>query len=328
MITAYSLTGATVRLTNVVAGSVMPPESIWIDLLNPTPEESRLVQQSIGLSIPMGEEVQEIEVSSRLYLDRGATYMTADIVAKSESLHPETQPATFILTKRSLITVRYADTHPFQRFRESTIQQPATLQSPESVFLGLVEAIVGRAGQMLRILVKEHDEVSRVVFWQASDDADRHVAKKIGMQTALHRVGHMGELASRIQQSLVSLDRLLVFYEEYANPKEGSLTAERIHAMQRDIDSLSDHASFLSQKVSFLLDATLGFIGAEQNQIIKLFSVASVILLPPTLVATVYGMNFDIMPELMWPYGYPFAIILMFFAGFLPYLYFKKREWI
>jgi magnesium transporter len=301
---------------------------VWIDLASPTPQECHAVELSLGLALPTHEEMRGIETSSRLYFADNATYMTADVVTKADSMQPQTHAVTFILTRRQLVTLRFADAAAFSSFEAQATSRPGLLETNETALLGLVETVIEQVGQLLRNLVTELESISKIVFWDPMAKEDRMLAKTVGLKSALYGIGHSGEISSRAQQSLLSIERLLAFYMEAAKPKAASALAVRVATVQRDVRSLSEHASFLSQKIGFLMDATMGLINAEQNQIIKIFSVGAVIFLPPTLIASIYGMNFVHMPELAWPWGYPLALFLMALAGVIPYAYFKHRKWI
>jgi len=300
--------------------------TVWLDIVDPTPEENVSITQLLRIELPTRDETHEIELSSRLYLGNGASYMIADVLTTTAQ-RTETHSVTFILTDRHLITLRFRDLVPFQQFQTRATQTPEILASSEVALIGLLEAIIAHGGVVLRDLASDLERVSQIIFWDPSQE-DKRVRDGLGLRTAISGIGHAGERSSRIQQSLLSVDRLLVFHGEYARPKEGSPLGMRLASMQRDTASLIENAEFLSGKSGFLLDATLGFINAEQNQIIKILSVATTIFLPPTLVGTIYGMNFDVMPELTWPFGYPIALAIMVLSSLLPYLYFKRKGWV
>jgi len=191
------------------------------------------------------------------------------------------------------------------------------------VLVDLLDAIVDRAADILERIGAEVDAVSRDIFEPESERTGAHY------KAILTAIGRRGDLTSKVRESLVSIGRLLLFL---ANEAEGMRwnkdTRTLLNSMQRDVQSLSDHATYLSNKITFLLDAVVGVVTIEQNNIIKIFSVAAVALLPPTLIASIYGMNFKHMPELDWRYGYPLAIFLMIAGAVLPYLFFKWKKWL
>ena len=198
-------------------------------------------------------------------------------------------------------------------------------ETGESVLVALLEAIVDRLADILERAGRDIDQISRAVFRHRADKPTR----SHDFQEMLEAIGRKGDLTSNIRDSLVTLERLVGFLCQAMLPrKNGRDMRDRVKTLARDIRSLEDHASFLSQKITFLLDATLGMINIEQNAIIKIFSVAAVVFLPPTLVASIYGMNFEFMPELGWHLGYPLALVVMIGSAILPYLYFKRRGWL
>jgi magnesium transporter len=307
-----------------VPGEAVPTQAVWIDLLNPQLPEIQRVEEACGIEIPTREEMQEIEVSSRLYQEEGALYLTATVLSQSESNNPETTAVTFILAGEHLVTVRHAEPKPFRAFALRA-QRQASLRRGEQVLTGLLEAVVDRAADILERVTGEVDDLSREVF-KHSGAAEENIRD---FQEILRSVGQTGGLCSRARESLMSIGRLLAFLSQGVSTKgAGKDLRNQLKIMWRDVQSLLDHANFLAGKITFLLDATLGMINIEQNAIIKIFSVVAVIFLPPTLVASIYGMNFEIMPELSWPFGYPLALVMMLVSAFLPYIYFKRKGWL
>lgn len=315
--------------------------ALWIDLLKPSKEEEEAVEQALGVDVPTREEMQEIELSSRLYLEGDAAFMTANVLSHTDGDDAVVSPVTFILTGARLVTVRYEDPRMFPHFVARKTKACAANESADSILASLLEAIVERNADILERAAHDVDKISRTIFrpgspsgaaGAAGKDAKKRPAAKPrtrDFQVILEEIGRKGDLASNIRDSLVTLQRLSTFLAQIAiQRKPGKDVQARIKTLSRDAQALSDHASFLSQKITFLLDATLGMINIEQNAIIKIFSVAAVVFLPPTLIASVYGMNFQYMPELSWPLGYPFAIGFMILSAILPYLFFKRRGWL
>jgi magnesium transporter len=309
---------------DVAPDAPLPAEAVWLDLVAPTQEEERRVETLLGVEVPTREEMQEIEVSSRLYEEDGALYMTATIVAKADTEHPEASAVSFILAGDRLITVRYAEPQPFALFSARCQRAPATYTRGDAVLAGLLDALIDRIADVLEHIGLEVDDVSHEIF--------EHSAKPSGgddFQDILRRLGRRGDLTSKVRESLVSVGRVLMFLTQASTAQKiAKDLRNRLRTMSRDVRSLTDHASFLSSKINFLLDATLGMIAIEQNAIIKIFSVVAVVFLPPTLIASIYGMNFEHMPELDWTFGYPMALLLMLASAISPYLYFKRRNWL
>jgi len=312
---------------HVPSGSGVPDGTVWLDLLDPTPAEERTVEQLLGVEVPTREEMREIEASSRLYQENGAVYLTLTVVTRIDSARPETSAITFILAGGRLATLRYADPLPFRTFIAYAEKHAAAGASAPLVLGGLLEAIVERIADVLERIGAELDALSAGVF-AAPDPAARPAAGGRDLRALMQRIGRNGDLLSKARESLASQSRLLAFLQQAAAPGLADEQRARHHNLTRDVASLSDHAAFINGKISLLLDATLGLINIEQNNIIKIFSVASVVFLPPTLIASIYGMNFRHLPELDWPYGYPLALGLMVASAILPYLYFRRRGWL
>jgi magnesium transporter len=302
----------------------IPDQAIWIDLLEPSAEEERVVEQELGIEIPSREEMREIETSNRLYEEDGVLFMTATIAAKLDTVRPESTAVTFILSNERLVTNRYVDTRPFRSFISYAERHPNACNSPVVILAGLIEAVTERVADLLERVGNDLDTVSSSIF--QLDPGDRKA--KRDLRSLLERIGFNGELNSKARESLVTLARMLTFLQQSTTVAMNDEQRSRFGSIVTDASALSDHSSFLASKVSFLLEATLGLINLEQNNIIKIFSVAAVMFMPPTLIASIYGMNFQRMPELSWPFGYLFALMLMFGSILGIYIYFKRRGWL
>lgn len=303
----------------------MTPDAVWIDMLSPQREEEETVEKLCGIEIPTAEEMREIEISSRLYSEDGAAFMTAWVLANSEHEEVIVSPVTFILTGPRLITLRYHEPRFFAGFAARCQKSPAAGDKAETVLVALLEACVDRLADIIERAAHDIDDLSREVFGHSGDRRPGG----LDYRDKLVRLGQKGDLSSDIRESVTSLDRLFGYLGLVASERrfDRDLTA-RIKTLSRDARSLIDHLGFISQKVNFLLDATLGLINIEQNQIIKIFSVAAVVFLPPTLIASIYGMNFQFMPEIGSPWGYPVALGAMVASAILPYLFFKRQGWL
>jgi magnesium transporter len=271
--------------------------------------------------------MREIEASNRLYEEAGAIYMTITIVTRLDTDLPESAQITFIVAKDRLVTNRYVDPLPFQRFTAFAERHPNSCTSAPMILAGLIEAIVNRMADVLERVGADLDQLSTDTF---TPPKRRRSARRQTRDTraVLARVGQNGDLNSKARESLVSVNRLLTFVQQTTALTLPNDVRSRFRTLSRDVLALSDHASFVASKATFLLEATLGLINIEQNNIIKIFSVAAVVFLPPTLIASIYGMNFHVMPELSWIGGYPMAIVLMIISAILPYVYFKRRGWL
>ncbi len=297
---------------------------MWIDLISPTVQEDKLVEGLLGIAVPTREEMQEIEVCSRLYIENGGRYMTATLMCASDTATPKTTPVTFILSSHRLVTVRYDDPRPFAIVEHKLARACPPKVTGESVLMDLLDAVIDRAADIQERIGAEVDQVSHSIF-EPDDDVDPPSYNDV-----LKALGRKGDLTSKVRESQVSVGRLLSFLAHEAEVMKWAKDMRtQLQSMQRDVISLTDHASFLSNKITFLLDAMLGVVNIQQNAIIKIFSIAAVVFMPPTLVASIYGMNFHHnMIELEWEYGYPFALVVIVLAAVLPLLFFKWKKWL
>jgi magnesium transporter len=302
-----------------------PDEFLWADLFEPTPAEEKAVESLLTVDVPTRDEMKEIETSNRLYEEGGAVYMTATVGNKLDTPAPESSAITFILANDRLITNRYVDPTPVKRFMQYVERSPAACTSSATLLAGLLESFVERIADLLERVQTELDAVSHAIFIPQSIGT---YASSSDLHSMIQRIGANGDLVSKARESLVSFQRLLMYVQQATNVTLSQDQRGRFKSTLRDVQSLSDHASFVGNKIQFLLDAVLGLINLEQNGIIKIFSVAAVMLMPPTLVASVYGMNFHFMPELDKPWGYPFALLAMVTSAVVPYIFFRRRGWL
>ena len=298
----------------------------WVDLLNPTLEEEHRVEQHFGIDAPTREEMQEIEISNRLYSDNGSLYMTATVIAQLNSKAPVASPITFMLTQGKLVTLRYTEPRSFTTFVARACKPNSGYNSGTLIMAGLFEVMINRQADVLEQLALDIDVLSNDVF-----DYDPKVDERRDFQDIMRRIGSKGIVLSKIRESLVSIARLAHFVLEtidFAKTVHGSELQSRMKALDKDVSSLLDHVTYLGSKTSFLLDATLGIISIEQNNAFRVFSILSVVLLPPTLIGAIYGMNFHHMPELDWHLGYPLSLLLMLISAIVPLAYFRRRGWL
>jgi magnesium transporter len=323
MLTVYDKKGTTLQRRE--GAEPIADTTLWLDLLNPTKEEETFVEKQLGILIPTRAEMREIEVSNRFYQENGAHYLTAFIVYNVESPMPATSMVTFILAGNRLITVRYAEPKAFPLFLSRIEKEALPCNNAVAILAGLLETIVHRQADLIERIQDEVEKTAHGIF----DIKGGQQTRNRRLDLLLKAIGKEGDLTSRAQESAVSLDRLMTFFTNAVRERhDDERILKRIEVIQRDIGSLMEQMRFLSNRIMFLLDAVLGSINIEQNQIIKIFSVLAVVLLPPTLVASIYGMNFKHMPELDWFWGYPFALLLMVLAAVLPFLYFRRRGWL
>ena len=298
-------------------------DAVWIDLLHPSKKEETLVKKFLDLSIPAREEMQGIEPSSRLYKENGTIFMTATMIAKSDSSDPKSDAVTLILKDDKLITVRYIEPQAFALFISHLPKLTLEGHHATHLIIELLEATIDRLADISERIGRSLDDYSQMIFRTKTSGKI-----KLDYNQLLQELGSNGDLNAKAWESLVSFNRLNGFFGQAVAAKFDEELHSRLTTLTKDIVALSDQVKFLTAKVNFLLDATLGMVNIEQNNIIKIFSIAAVIFLPPTLIASIYGMNFGVIPELHWHFGYPFAIGLMLLSGWLPYKYFKIKKWL
>lgn len=325
MINAYRSTCEAVTLSAQQPIAELYPDIIWIDMLNPTQDEERYIETLLGIEVPTREDLKDIEPSSRLYIDNGNVFMTASLICKAETDVPQLTDVAFILAGNRLVTIRYAEPKSFNLFIAAISRVSGEQRNGVQFLLKLLETIVDRTAEILERSVAGIDELSAGIFGsqaRVKRKAPRFLEDRLGDIASYHR------LLSKVRDSLMSLSRLQTFLFSVPAIQQDKDAKELCRSIGRDIPSLSEHASFISGNLSFLLDASLGLINVEQNAIIKIFSIASVVFLPPTLVASIYGMNFHIMPELDWTYGYPVAVCVMLLSAVIPFLFFRWKGWL
>ena len=307
--------------------------AVWIDLLQPTAEEIARVSAATGLRVPTESQVSEIESSSRLAFEGGAFYLSAPLVAVDADGEHELSPVGFVLSPRVLLTLHFVPLAAFEAYRDEAATLPP--HSAEEALLRIFELIVDRAADNLERAGAACDELSRAAFRsgrqrgrgtsQAAPKGTAKIATKLS--AALRRIGATAEQISRMRDELLGLGRIGAYLEESGIAQAPKVNAMRLKGIRADIASLTDYEAHLSSKLQFLLDATLGFINIEQNEIVKTLTIASVVGIPPVLVAGIYGMNFRVMPELRWALGYPMALALIVVSGLLPLWWFRRRGW-
>lgn len=324
MLKTYQLQNGGLKGTVVSDGGSIAPESLWIDLFNPTVEERSVVNAALGMEMPTRADMEEIEVSSRLYHEDGGYFMTALILGNSDTDHPVADVITFVLARDRLITIRYIDPQPFRTYAARCERTVVAATRAEDVLLGIMDVIIDRMADVLERAGSEVETISREIF-------DPEVQRAMGgkdFQGILRRLGRKHDLTGKMRESLLTIARLLSFISPAVEGKPFKDVKAHSKTLTRDVQSLQDHTSYLVTKLSYLQDATLGLINNEQNNIIKIMSVAAMVFLPPTLFASIWGMNFKYMPELNSILGYPFAIGVMLVSAILPYLWFKRRGWL
>jgi magnesium transporter len=325
MLRAYRMIeGRNVRLDDL-ADMAQLRQASWVDLLAPTPPEMRRVESAFGLELPSREEMREIELSSRVYRDEGGLFLTATVLCRADAPVPELMDVTFIFTGDSLITLRYDDPKPFYGFHHLAQKQSVRLDAGVQTFMTLVEAVLDRVADVLETTGHDLNAVAAEMLTSSPDNRGITTERQTLL---LRRIARAHDLTAKARESLVTLARILSFAAADRQFGVDKSIRGRIKIVQQDLQSLSDYTVFLSGNISFQLDALLGLVGIEQNNIVKIFSVAAAVFMPPTLVASIYGMNFEHMPELQLTLGYPLALLIMVLSAVLPYLYFRRRGWL
>ncbi|HEX5379839.1 MAG TPA: magnesium transporter CorA family protein [Phenylobacterium sp.] len=302
----------------VASGWSVPADTVWIDLVSPSREEELAVEQALGFDLPTPAEMAQIEPSSRLYQDNGETFMTASLLAHSGDEHPVLRPVTFVLSHKRLITIRYDALRAFTVYAQRAVQPGSDSETGGEALMGLLDAIVERLAEVLERGADQVEASSNAIF-----DRPRGTA----FEPLLTGLARTQSTASLARTSLVSLGRLAGFAGLAPEVMEPSSCQAHLASIRHDLQSLTEHSGYQASHIAFLLDAALGLINIEQNNNMKVFAVATVLLMPPTLVGAIYGMNFRHMPELDWVWGYPFALAIMAASGLVPFLWFRKKGW-
>ncbi|MDR3526010.1 MAG: magnesium/cobalt transporter CorA [Rhizomicrobium sp.] len=325
MMKTYLPRNGGLRIVPDADSAAVPPEVLWIDLYDPSPEERQAVNNALGLDLPTRADMEEIEVSSRLYAEHGALYMTALVLANSGTENPVAGVVTFVLVRNTLITIRYTEPQPFRTFEARCRRGTVPATKAENVLLDLLDVIIDRLADIQERASSEIELISREIF---DPDSSQHPSSSRQFQDVLRALGRKHDLSGKIRESLLTLSRMLAFLQQAMDTAPNKDVLPHLKTLTRDVNSLQDHLAYLVSKLSYLLDATLGLINIDQNNIIKIMSVAAMVFLPPTLFASIWGMNFHHMPELNSDWGYPIAWIVMLVSAIVPYVWFKRKGWL
>jgi len=313
-------------LRQVPAEGAKLADAVWIDLLDATPEERSAVEAATKLRLPTKDEIEEIESSSRVYTEDGALYLSTPILTGSDCVNDIPTTIGFVVTAERLITLRFA---PFAAF--DALMKNAEQHSHPVIYdmlLRTLETIVDYTADALEHASGKLEAISRAAF--RGDPAPRVRAQKTSneLRSGLRSLGRISDGISHLRDTLLGLGRIATFVHEAGGKQAQSEDiAMRLRALRLDITSLTDYQGHLTSKLQLLLDATLGFISIQQNDIVKTLTVVSVVGVPPVLIAGIYGMNFKVMPELNWHLGYPFALALIVVSALIPLGWLKWRGW-
>lgn len=322
MLTAYLASGGGLCPRVIAEGEAMPDGVVWLDLAMPTAAEEALVEAAVGVDVPTREDLRKIEPSDRLYAENGTRYMTLSVLCGGDGDAPYLSSVSFILSKGPLVTVRYCDPKPFSMLAARLQKMPPEGVGGDTVLVALLDSIVSRAADILEDAGQDIERLSKSIFERNRTRRD--------YRAILTHVGRKEGLTSYVREALNSVSRLIAFLG--MSTEEDLLLSKTLKSdlksISRDVQGLSDYANFLGNKLQFMLDGTVGLVSLEQNNIIKIFAVLSVVFMPPTLIASIYGMNFEHIPELHVVWGYPVALIAMVCSAIAPYLFFKWRGWL
>lgn len=287
----------------------------WIDAHEPDDGERTLLQSLLHTDLPDYDDVEEIEASARCFVDQAGIHVHAMFLAQVEGRH-STVSVACILQNNRLITIREGDLSDFRLLRMRARRGQVECRTPAELLVTLFEQKVENHADTLEDIHRQLEAVSHLVLEDEGAE----------LEEAISRLARLEDSNGKVRLCLMDTQRNISFLIRHL--RSLSDHAETLREVMRDVDTLMSHTTFLFDKINFLMDSTQGFINIEQNKIIKIFSIAAVVFLPPTLVASIYGMNFAHMPELQWLLGYPWALGLMLASGFAPYWYFKRKGWL
>jgi magnesium transporter len=325
MLTAFTCDGVTLR-RNAEPSDTALHEAIWIDLLNATEVEIQRVVSSTNLHIPAEASLREIESSSRLSVTNGVLTLSLPLVSRLDG-EPRPVPGGFVLSEQRLITLRFAPSPVFDHFAEREMQAGSLDRTGAHLFVGLLEAIVDRHADALEQIRDDLDSISHRIFRDAVSIGGSRREDRMLRET-LAAIGRLGDVISFIRDSQVNAGRIVPFILSTAADWLPQDLKPRLDTLRQDIASLNDFDTHLFEKIQFLLDATLGFINIAQNNVMKVLTVASVVGIPPVLIAGIYGMNFKGMPEYDWAWGYPYGLALIAVSALATLIVFKMRDWL
>ncbi|PTE15849.1 magnesium transporter CorA family protein [Pseudogemmobacter blasticus] len=316
MLFAYASAGA--KLTQMPHSGPLDP-AVWVDLYKPMPAQVERVR-AMGLEVPTPAEMEEIELSNRLYREGGADYMTVVLPGLDETGARVSAPVTFILTATRLITVRHHRPRPFETYPTRADKVGPGCTDPRRLFLSLMEEIIGRLADILEAGGGELDQITARVFDLGG--SDRNLAG------ALREISQMSDQIAKVRLSLLTLERAISYFGQSLADGGGDGLRPVVKGLMRDIQALEVHGDFLTNRIAMASDLSLGMISVAQNTTVKIVSVVAVIFLPPTLIASAYGMNFTGIPELTWAWGYQMALGLMLASAVGTFLFFKWKRWL
>ena len=311
-------------MITVTPSSATTAKAFWIDLFAPDDSDLARVETGCGFQLPTRADLQEIESSSRHYLDKGRVFLSTPFMTKDREADLSVlTPVGFVLDQDRVITQRFGHAEMFAKLGAS-LDARADLGGCEA-FCIIIEAMVDHAADHLEGIGGELDQISRAIFYR-SDPARRRSAGT-DLEVTLSKVGYLGERIGQVRGAILGLGRIIPYVTETVRDWMSEDQIGRFSVARQDLSSLADYESHLANKVQFLLDAVLGFINIDQNNVVKILTIVSVIGVPPVLIAGIYGMNFKVIPEFEWKYGYAYALVLMLVTTLAPLAWFRWKKW-
>lgn len=318
MLRMFNIEGAVLREASAITDDkmVVMTDAVWIDAHEPSEAEREELNTFLRTELPESDDVDEIEFSARYFQDSAGIHVHSLFLAPGEGGRHNTATVAFILQEKRLLTVREGDLADFRLLRMRARRGQVFVASPQDLMITMFEQKVENLADALEDIHRKLEDVSHMVL----EDPDSE------LEDAIERLAKLEDSNGKIRLCLMDTQRSISFLQRHL--REHFELQETAREIKRDVDTLMSHTAFLFDKINFLMDSTQGFINIEQSQIIKTFSIAAVVFLPPTVIASLYGMNFEFMPELQWRYGYAWAIGIMILSGIAPYWYFKRKDWL
>lgn len=318
MLRMFNIEGAVLREASAITDDKMAvmTDAVWIDAHEPSEAEREELNTFLRTELPESDDVDEIEFSARYFQDSAGIHVHSLFLAPGEGGRHNTATVAFILQEKRLLTVREGDLADFRLLRMRARRGQVFVASPQDLMITMFEQKVENLADALEDIHRKLEDVSHMVL----EDPDSE------LEDAIERLAKLEDSNGKIRLCLMDTQRSISFLQRHL--REHFELQETAREIKRDVDTLMSHTAFLFDKINFLMDSTQGFINIEQSQIIKTFSIAAVVFLPPTVIASLYGMNFEFMPELQWRYGYAWAIGIMILSGIAPYWYFKRKDWL
>jgi magnesium transporter len=310
----------------------LPPHAIWIDLNDPSAEEAKAVEEATGIRVPSRKALSEVENSSRLRRIKHGLSLSTPMIT-FDRVDSQLKPLGFVITRDHLVTIRFHELRAFAEVKKRIGEGDGACATSTEIFLLLMEELVDSLADALEEMGADLDALSTRIFdfdvKTGAAKADPRVPRRrdVALRRILRSIGRRGKALGKIRSSLLGLERILPFVAGECETILGAELEPRFETIRRDIASLDEFEIRLSENVQFLLDATLGLINVEQNNTFRVLTVVSAVGVPPTLIASMYGMNFKAMPELNWAWGYPYALTLIVISALIPLVYFRVKGW-